>query len=225
MLRYTLMPFLLLISIQCLAKAVDVNVKTKERSDLFVEGTHYQLLANPLPVDPSAPVMEFMYYGCETCFKLAPVIAEWSYTKKIGVSLVPTHSETAMVDAAQLFHTFEVMGVLDSMYEEGFILFQTKESKLEGADRINEALSRHSIDKNQFWDIWKSDAVNKRLIASGQLTRQAQVFKTPTFLVQGIYKVDIQSLKNIEELFLLLEYLTTKKLVHVPALLKKQIKR
>lgn len=224
MLRYVLMAFLFLINIQCLAKEPSLNISAKEQSHSipFAEGTHYKLLANPLPVDASAPVMEFMYYGCETCFKLAPAIAEWSYTKEVGVVLVPTHSETAMVDAAQMFHTFEAMGVLDSMYEEGYVLFQTTESNLTGVDRINSSLARNSIDKDQFWKVWKSEVVKKRLASSGQLTKQAQISKTPTFIVHGIYKVDIESLKSIEELFELLSYLVAKKPSFAPALLKKQ---
>ena len=223
MLNRMLCVFLVLFCVQALAedttKASGINKQPISPS--FVEGKHYKVLSRFLPTDASVPVMEFMYYGCETCFKLAPAIAEWSYTKKIGVTLVPVHSESAMVDEARMFHTFEVMGVLDKMYEEGFVMFQDKQSKLQGVERVNSFLAKHSIDKDRFWQAWKGDVVNARLKQSGELTNTAQITKTPTFVVYGAYKVDIQSVKSVEELFQLLEYLVAKKAPVVPSLIKK----
>lgn len=225
MLKRILGVFLVLFSAQLIAestaKASDVNKQSP--NTVFVEGKHYKLLSRFLPTNATVPVMEFMYYGCETCYKLAPAIAEWSYTKKIGVTLVPAHSESAMVDEARMFHTFEVVGVLGAMYEEGFVMFQDKQSKLQGTERVNSFLARHSIDKDKFWQAWKSDAVNTRLQKSGELTKMAQITKTPTFVVHGAYKVDIESVKSVEELFQLLEYLVAKNAPALPSLIKKPV--
>ena len=225
MLRRILCVFLVLFGAQSFAEVATKASDTKKQlpSTTFVEGKHYQVLSRFLPTNSTVPVMEFMYYGCETCFKLAPAIAEWSYIKKIGVTLVPTHSENAMVNEARMFHTFDVMGVLDKMYEEGFIMFQDKQSKLQGEERVNSFLAQHSINKDKFWQAWKSDAVDARLKKSAELTKMAQIAKTPTFVVHGAYKVDIESVKSVEELFLLLEYLTAKKAPAVPSLLKKPV--
>lgn len=186
---------------------------------VFEEGKHYEILQNPLPT-MAAPVVEFMYYGCRTCFQLAPAIAEWSYTKKIDVVLVPVHSDSAMVEEARLFHTFQVMGVLDKMYEEGFVMVQTDKSKLQGADRVNSFLDKNGVNKDKFWQVWKSQEVNQRLAGSAALTKQAQISKTPTFIVHSKYKVDVESLKTVEELFELLEFLNAKQ-IQAPVLLKK----
>ena len=223
MLKRILSVFLVLFSAQLFAEAAAKasNIKKQLPNNTFVEGKHYTVLSSFLPTNATVPVMEFMYYGCETCFKLVPAIAEWSYTKKIGVTLVPAHSESAMVDEARMFHTFEIMGILGKMYEEGFVMFQDKQSKLQGAERVNSFLAQHSIDKDKFWLTWKSEAVNAQLQKSGELTKMAKIAKTPTFVVHGAYKVDIESVKSVEELFLLLEYLAAKKPAVVPLLLKK----
>ncbi len=187
----------------------------------FVVGKHYKVLPQALPSNPGAPVMEFMYYGCRSCFQLAPAIAEWSATKNIGVALVPAHSENAMVEEARIFHTFDAMGVLGEMYEEGFVMVQTDKTKLQGVERVNYFLEQHKVDKDKFWATWKSEQVNKRLAASAALTKQAQIMKTPSFIVNGVYQVDTESVKSVEELFELLEYLVAKKPASAPALLKK----
>ncbi|WP_250657389.1 DsbA family protein [Alkalimarinus coralli] len=178
-------------------------------SNSFEQGRHYEVLDTPISTG-AAPVMEFFYYGCRTCYQLVPAIAEWSHKTGIGVSLVPAHSESTLVKAARLHHTFAEMGVLATMYELGYVIFQTEESTLQGAERIDDYLSRHNVDKERFWQVWESDAVNKRMAGSLALTRQAKVFKTPAFVVQGRYVVDIESITSVDQLFELLSYLAEK---------------
>lgn len=223
MVQRVLMALIMALSIQCMGVlAADSSIiKEQPINKVFVAGKHYQVLPQALPTDPSAPVMEFMYYGCKTCFQLSPAIAEWSNKTKIGVTLVPAHSENAMVEEARIFHTFEVMGVLGEMYEEGFVMVQADQTKLQGEARVNHFLALHKVDKEKFWQVWKSDAVKQRLAGSAALTAQAKILKTPTFVVHGIYMVDLEALKSVEELFVLLEHLAAKKPVAVPALLKK----
>jgi len=223
MIQRVLMALIMALSIQCIGAiaANESTVKEQPTNTVFVAGKHYQVLPQPLPTDPSTPVMEFMYYGCKTCFQLSPAIAEWSNATKIGVTLVPAHSENAMVEEARIFHTFEVMGVLGEMYEEGFVIVQTDKTKLQGEERVNYFLAQHKVDKDKFWQTWKSDAVKQRLAGSAALTKQAKIYKTPTFVVHGVYMVDLESLKSVEELFVLLEHLAAKKPATAPALLKK----
>lgn len=225
MLQRVLMAFLMVFSFSCIANDAvkETNPAKKSSPDkVFVEGKHYKKLTVPLPVG-QAPVVEFFYYGCKSCYQLVPEIANWSYTTKIEVILVPAHSETTMLDEARMFHTFEHMGVLDKMYELGYVMFQTESNDLKGVDRVNSFLDRHKVDKDKFWAIWNSDVISQKLKASGQLTKQAQVSKTPTFVVHGIYKTDVESLKSVEELFELLNYLVGKKPETAPLLLKKSV--
>ncbi|WP_039915849.1 DsbA family protein [Cellvibrio mixtus] len=214
MLRFTLLLLISLFGIN--THAADL----KQSKSNFIEGKHYQALEAPL-INMGAPVVEFMYYGCRACFQLVPAVAEWSHTKKIDVLLVPVHSESAMVEEARLFHTFDVMGVLGKMYEEGFIIVQTDKSKLQGTDRVNSFLDKNGVDKEKFWTVWKSQEVNQRLAGSAALTRQAKIIKTPTFVVHGTYKVDVESLGSVEELFELLNYLVAMQPKSAPVLLKK----
>ena len=223
MIQRVLMALVLALSASAITALAAKESLPKEQpaNKIFVAGKHYEVLPQALPTNPETPVMEFMYYGCRSCFQLAPAIAEWSATKNIAVALVPAHSESAMVEEARIFHTFEVMGVLGEMYEEGFVMVQTDKTKLQGAERVDYFLEQHKVNKEKFWSTWKSEAVKQRLAGSAALTKQAKIYKTPTFVVHGAYKVDIESVKSVEELFLLLEYLAAKKAPAVPSLLKK----
>jgi thiol:disulfide interchange protein DsbA len=205
----------------CLCSIADSgNSNNLTHSTNFIEGTHYTVLEQPLPQGVS-PVIEFMYFGCKVCFQLVPAIADWSYKTGIGVALVPAHSDSSMVEEARMFHTFEQMSVLEEMYEDGYVIFQTNLSNLQGADRVNSFLNGKGINKDEFWKVWQSGAVNQRLNDSALLTKQVQISKTPTFVVHGIYKVDVESLKTVDELFDLLTFLVAKKTNKAPPLLRK----
>lgn len=172
----------------------------------FEQKTHYQVLETPLP-HGVAPVIEFIYFGCASCYQIAPVFSQWAKDNQVQVSLVPAHSETVMVDAAQLFHTFSVMGLLGKMYDIGYVIFQTNKVDLQGKERIDHYLKRHDVDVAQFWEVWNSDAVKQRLQHSAALTRLAKVAQTPTFVIHGRYVPNLQSVKSTEELFELMNFL------------------
>ena len=189
---------------------------------VFKEGEQYSLLSSRLP-EGIAPVVEFFYYGCETCYKISPLVSEWVKKNNVRFALIPTHSETAMVDGARFHHTFQLMGVLNQMYMQTYEMIQAP-SDLQGEARINFYLDKNKVDKAIFWKTWNSEQVQQRLKGSAALSKQAQVFKTPTFIVHGLYKVDIERLTEIDELFELLDFLLAKKPSPAPSLLQKSSK-
>ena len=176
---------------------------------VFVEGEDYQVLDAPL-VSADSPVIEFFYYGCKACYSLVPAVAEWRNKTGNQVSLVPVHSKTKLMISARLFHTFAEMKLLSKMYEVGYEIFQTKESSLTGKERIDDYLLKNDINKKQFWSIWRSDAVNKRMSVSLALTQKAKVTMTPSFVVQGRYLVQTQTIDSVENLLDLLSFLSKK---------------
>lgn len=176
---------------------------------VFQQGKDYTVLAEPLPAGVAAVTMYF-YYGCRTCYQLAEPVAGWSVEKKIAVGLVPAHSESGLVDAARLYHTLGVLGLLKH-YRAGYVLFQDKENKAQGVDRINQFLDEIGQDHKQFWAAWESEAVNQRLAGSLQLTQLAGIASTPAFVVHGRYKIELTVIDSVDRLFLLLEYLVKEK--------------
>lgn len=174
----------------------------------FEEGRHYVLLPEPIP--NMATVTEFFYFGCRSCYQLIPAVSQWRADSGHEVALVPVHTERRLVDAARMFHTFVEMGVLAKMYELGFVIYQSEDSKLYGKSRINDFLIRHKVDVKRFWETWGSERVNRRLQTSLQLTRLAQVIETPAFLVEGRYRVNTESVSSLDELFALFDFLVEK---------------
>ncbi|MFL0796690.1 MAG: DsbA family protein [Cellvibrionaceae bacterium] len=172
----------------------------------FEEGKHYSVLERPLPTH-MPDVVNFFYYGCRSCYQLSPVLLDWGNKSGYAIGLVPLHNETTFADSARMFHTFIEMGELEKMHELGYVIFQTKKSKAFGAERINEFLVRHKVDKDRFWELWGSEAVNERLRVSHQLSAQIGAFKTPTFIVKKRFMMDTDTITSMDEFFALLSFL------------------
>ncbi|KAA0874394.1 DsbA family protein [Nitrincola tapanii] len=177
---------------------------------VFEENQHYTQLAQPLP-EGVAPVLEYFYYGCTTCYQLTDAITQWSQSEAVALGRVPVHSQTDLVDAARIFHTLAVIGE-QAKYSIGYQMFQAQNTSLQGADRINAFLQQYAVDPQAFWEAWGSEAVERRLIGSYMLTQLAAIQSTPAFVVQGRYKVELPVIESVDELFALLSYLNQKTL-------------
>ena len=174
----------------------------------YVEGRDYTVLEQPFPAG-AAPVIEFFFYGCRACYFMTDEISEWSHKNNIPVSLVPAHTDTNLVDAARMFHTFNAINRSD-LYVYGYILYQEEDATLQGEERINALLAEHNVDQELFWKAWGSDEVNQRLAGSYQLTQMAGVQSTPSFIVAGKYRVELGVIEETAGLFGLLSYLVNK---------------
>lgn len=174
----------------------------------YIEGRDYTVLEQPFPAG-AAPVIEFFYYGCRACYFMTDEISEWSQKNNIPVSLVPAHTDTNLVDAARMFHTFNAINRSD-LYVYGYILYQEEDATLQGEERINALLAEHKVDQELFWKVWSSDEVNQRLAGSYQLTQLAGIQSTPSFIVAGKYRVELGVIEGTAGVFGLLSYLVNK---------------
>lgn len=171
----------------------------------FSKGIHYRVLEEPIA---NAPMMtEFTFFGCRACYQLVPLMSEWSKKGEHSIVMVPLHDERELINGAMLFHTFAEMGVLNKMYDLGYVIFQTEKTDLSGVDRINYYLDRHDIQQEQFWATWDSQAVADRLKGSLYLNKKVGVTVTPTFLIGGKYVVEADSVESVEMLTQLFDYL------------------
>lgn len=177
---------------------------------LFQEGTHYEKLATPAAVE-GADIVEFFYYGCKACYQLTGDMRNWRQKTGHRVAPVPAHAGGVQADGARFFHTYVALDAVQQLHYPTYVLFQVEQSETQGEARVNELLGTQNVSKDAFWRLWGSEEVSQAMAYSEHLTRQAQVIQTPTYVVHGYYKVKLDSLKSVDELFQLLEYLVEHK--------------
>lgn len=170
---------------------------------VYVVGRDYQLL-EPQIID-APEVIEIFFYGCEACYLLAPELTRWSAATNTDIVMVPAHNQQQLVSAARLFHTLDSMG-LSELHPHAYALYH-EQSLLEGEDRINALLQANDVKPELFWSVWSSDVITQRLSGSYALNAMLGVRVTPTFIVRGKYRVEVDEIGEGDDLFALLEYL------------------
>lgn len=169
----------------------------------FVPDVDFRELDQPLTGAPD--VIELFYYGCRACYYLTDELADWSREGGVSLALQPAHGEENLVDGARFFHTLAELKRLD-LHVATYGLFQ-QPHELQGEERINAMLAANDVAQEEFWQAWGSEAVNRRLATSYQLTQLAGVSTTPSFIVRGKYVVEMPVFDGSEKILALLDHL------------------
>ena len=142
----------------------------------------------PAPLD-KVEVIEFFFYGCESCNRLEPALQSWLKTVPGDVSFrrIPAIRRSAWVPLTRLYFSLERLGEIDRLHsrvyrvvEEEGINFVSLSSRDQWADEVG-------IDRDKLAQLLESDEVNAQVQRAHDLTVAYGVRATPTFVVDGKY--------------------------------------
>ncbi len=142
----------------------------------------------PAPLD-KVEVIEFFFYGCESCNRLEPALQSWLKTIPGDVSFrrIPAIRRSAWVPLTRLYFSLERLGEIDRLHsqvyrvvEEEGVNFVSLSSRDEWADKVG-------LDRDKLAQLLDSDEVNAQVQRAHDLTVAYGVRATPTFVVDGKY--------------------------------------
>ncbi len=164
------------------------------------EGTDYQRLATPVPVDAptgQVEVLEFFSYTCGHCFQFEPVLKEWMKQKPAYVAFrrVPVFSEPLQ----RTYYALEAMGQLDTVHEKLFQLFHVDRVRPQGSrpEHMADWIVRTGVDRAKFLAAYQSFAVNGKVKRATQLQDGYQVEGTPAMGIAGRFLVPGQGPRTL----------------------------
>jgi len=176
----------------------------------LVEGRDY-LAIEPRPTQPGASVevIEFFFYGCNTCYRLFPVMQEWveSRASLIDFKRIPALRRSAWVPLSHLFFTLQSLGVLPQLHGRVYQAIHEKNWMLSSRSEQIDWAAEQGIETSQFEATLDSD---ETLIAT-QLARDATVAYdirfTPSIVVDGRFLTTGEQIGNASRLAPLLDQL------------------
>ena len=144
--------------------------------------------AQPTAVpDGKIEVIEFFWYGCPHCYSLEPLIKDWSGKLPDDVAFRRIHVPFGERRHQQLFYTLESMGKADALNEVVFRAIHVERDRLDTADKMVTALSKHGVDGKQFRDTFDSFAVRTKMRRAAQVVDAYGVDGVPALAVNGKY--------------------------------------
>jgi thiol:disulfide interchange protein DsbA len=181
---------------------------------LFIEGTHYERLAEPVrTADPSRiEVVELFWYGCTHCYHFEPLLAKWRPTiaKDVDFHRSPAMWNKLMAVHAQAFYAAEILGVLEKMNQPLFDALNVQRKRLESEDEIAEIFVAQGVKDADFRKAFNSFGVQSKVKQADARQRSYKTTGTPEIIVNGKYRVSARLAGSPEAMLKVVDFLLEK---------------
>jgi protein dithiol oxidoreductase (disulfide-forming) len=181
---------------------------------LYVEGTHYEVLAKPVrTADPNKiEVTEVFWYGCPHCYAFEPLLDSWVAKLPADVAFVrsPGMWNELMNVHAQIFYTEQALGSFDKTHAVIFDAIHQKRNYLQTQDAVRELFVAQGIDAAEFDKAWTSFGVSSQVKQAAVRMREYGVNGVPNLIVNGKYRVSADESTSQADLLKIADFLIAK---------------
>jgi thiol:disulfide interchange protein DsbA len=172
-----------------------VAATVSAQPSLYVEGTHYEIIANPVrTADPNKiEVTEIFWYGCPHCYAFEPLISSWEEKLPSDVAFVrsPGMWNQTMEIHAQIYYAAEALGVTGKIHDVAFNEIHQRRNYLQTEDAIKDMFVSQGVAPADFDKAWKSFSVSSAVKRANTRMRDYGVRGVPSIVVNGKYLVSV----------------------------------
>ena len=179
---------------------------------LYVAGTHYEVLDNPVKTaDPNKiEVMEVFWYGCPHCYAFEPVLNSW--VSKLPSDVVfqrsPGMWNSTMEIHAQIYYAEQALGVYDRLHGKVFDEIHQKHNYLLTEKDIRAFFTANGVDGAAFDKAWGSFAVTSGVKKANSRMSEYGIQSVPTLIVNGKYRITAgEAVRTHEEMLKVADFL------------------
>jgi thiol:disulfide interchange protein DsbA len=152
-------------------------------------------------------IIEFFHYGCETCYRLEPLIEAWSRTLPGDVQFrrAPALRRMDWVPLTGLYYALQELDELDRLHGE---VYRAVHEHGRNLGSIKEALAwgeSHGLERARFEELLRSDAVAASVQRARDTTVAYGIRSTPSLVVDGRYLTGTAIVGSLEDLFPVLD--------------------
>ena len=154
-----------------------------------MEDVDYVVIASqPVVVPGKIEVIEFFYYGCESCNRLEPQLQSWLKVLAPDVSFrrIPALRRTAWVPLTRVYFALEQLGEIERLHTQ---VYQATHDGLNlgNSSELYEWAQKFGIEREKLEQILDSDLVRAQVQRARDATVEYGVRATPSFVVDGQY--------------------------------------
>jgi len=175
--------------------ALNVAATAMAQPALYVEGTHYEVIADPVRTsDPNkVEVSEIFWYGCPHCYAFEPLITSWEEKLPSDVAFVrsPGMWNGTMEIHAQIYYAAEALGVSETIHPIAFSEIHQRRNYLQSEEAVRDMFVGAGVAPDAFDKAWKSFSVSSAVKRAGTRMRDYGVRGVPSMVVNGKYLVTV----------------------------------
>lgn len=159
------------------------------------EGTDYNRLGRPVPVDAPAgsiEVVDFFWYSCPHCNAFEPLLQAWIKRQPadVVVKRVPVGFRDDFVPEQRLFYSLEALGRLDDLHQKVFDAVHKEHQPMSRSDVIADWVEKQGIDRAKFLEVYNSFTVSGKQRRAMQIQDAYKVEGVPAMGVAGRFYTD-----------------------------------
>lgn len=179
-------------------------------AETFVAGKDYYAIepAQPTATPGKVEVLEVFSYGCGACASVQPHVDAWKPRMPASAKFayLPATFRTDFALLARGWFAAEALGVAERTHKGMFDALRTGPKLLKIED-VADLYAKLGVDREQFLAAANSFAVNARIKRVGQMLPRYGVASTPTFVINGRWRVDGPTAGSYERLFRIVDFL------------------
>jgi thiol:disulfide interchange protein DsbA len=185
-----------LLTVAALAAGLAVSVPLAAQTVEPREGRDYTLVSPALPRADGIVVQEFFSYGCPHCFAFAPELARWEAALADDVTLdrvAVALGREPWTLLAQLFYALRSLGKERELDAAVFDAVHVERADFTTVRQLADWVGGRGVERAAFEAALGSFSVKSFAARGEQLARTAQVRSVPTLVVDGRYRVAIDT--------------------------------
>lgn len=156
----------------------------------LIEGRDY-VEVGPFPVDAGQriEVIEFFFYGCESCYRIEPVLRNWvlQHESLIDFKLIPALRRSAWIPLSDLFFSLHALGLLPQLHDRVYVAIHEQDRRLSSRREQVKWAAEQGIDEAVFENTVASDATAIATQQARDATVVYGISVTPSIVVDGRY--------------------------------------
>ena len=176
----------------------------------LIEGRDY-VEVGPFPVDAGQriEVIEFFFYGCESCYRIEPMLRDWALRREslIDFKLIPALRRSAWIPLSDLFFSLHALGLLPQLHDRVYVAIHEQDRRLSSRHEQVKWVAEQGIDEAVFENTVASDATAIATQRARDATVAYGISVTPSIVVGGRYLTTGAMIGNASRVSLVLDQL------------------
>jgi len=150
---------------------------------------YLRIAPQPVAIPGKIEVIEFFYYGCESCNRLEPQLQSWLKTlpPDIAFRRVPALRRTAWVPLTRVYFAFEQLGEVERLHTQVYRAVHEDGLNLGNSSELYVWAQRVGLDRDKLEQLLDSDLVRSQVQRARDATVAYGITATPSFVVDGRY--------------------------------------
>jgi len=168
-----------------------------------IEDVDYVVIAPHASLVPEKiEVIEFFYYGCDSCKRLEPRLQLWLKTlaPDIFFRRVPALRRASWVPLTKVYYALEQLGEVDRLHAQVYRAVHDEGLSLGSFSELSDWATKVSLDRAKLEQVLDSDLLKTQVQRARDTTVAYGIRATPSFVVDGKYMTSGSLVGTLEAL-------------------------